>query len=193
MDATNRSSHTPVRFAAAIIISFVAFYAVSFIFLYALQEVAQFSFSPSRLPALCVSSVIALLGIAGSYVGALCVKREVRSLAFALLLSMQLIYSGIYIVLSLRGAYVPAIGGANGSIKGWMWAPPGLAFPSTRIWIFAPLWLFDTQYWHNDGSGNSGPRRAQNAAPPNFSLHWTGSSRFSLVSMTTALAAAPGQ
>jgi hypothetical protein len=28
---------------------------------------------------------------------------------------------------------------------------------------------------------------------PNFSLHWTGSSRFSLVSMPVALAAAPGQ
>jgi hypothetical protein len=27
----------------------------------------------------------------------------------------------------------------------------------------------------------------------NFSLHWTGSSRFSLLSMATALAAAPGQ
>jgi hypothetical protein len=27
----------------------------------------------------------------------------------------------------------------------------------------------------------------------NFALHWTGSSRFSLVSMATALAAAPGQ
>jgi hypothetical protein len=32
------------------------------------------------------------------------------------------------------------------------------------------------------------PRRAHN-----FSLHWTGSSRFSLVSMATPLAAAPGQ
>ena len=28
---------------------------------------------------------------------------------------------------------------------------------------------------------------------PNFALHWTGSSRFSLVPMATALAAAPGQ
>ena len=27
----------------------------------------------------------------------------------------------------------------------------------------------------------------------NFALHWTGSSRFSLVSMATALVAAPGQ
>jgi hypothetical protein len=27
----------------------------------------------------------------------------------------------------------------------------------------------------------------------NFTLHWTGSSRFSLVSMASALAAAPGQ
>ena len=29
--------------------------------------------------------------------------------------------------------------------------------------------------------------------PANFSLQWTGSSRFSLVSKATALAAAPGQ
>jgi hypothetical protein len=28
---------------------------------------------------------------------------------------------------------------------------------------------------------------------PNFALHWTGSSRFSLVLMRTSLAAAPGQ
>jgi len=28
---------------------------------------------------------------------------------------------------------------------------------------------------------------------PNFSLHWTGSSRFSLVSMAPSLAAAPSQ
>jgi hypothetical protein len=28
---------------------------------------------------------------------------------------------------------------------------------------------------------------------PNFALHWTGSSRFSLRSMATPLAAAPGQ
>jgi hypothetical protein len=28
---------------------------------------------------------------------------------------------------------------------------------------------------------------------PNFSLHWTGSSRFSLLSVATSLAAAPGQ
>jgi hypothetical protein len=28
---------------------------------------------------------------------------------------------------------------------------------------------------------------------PNFSLHWTGSSRFSLASIETSLAAAPGQ
>jgi hypothetical protein len=29
--------------------------------------------------------------------------------------------------------------------------------------------------------------------PLNFALHWTGSSRFSLLSTATALAAAPGQ
>jgi hypothetical protein len=28
---------------------------------------------------------------------------------------------------------------------------------------------------------------------PNFALHWTGSSRFSLLSIPTALVAAPGQ
>jgi hypothetical protein len=28
---------------------------------------------------------------------------------------------------------------------------------------------------------------------PNLPLHWTGSSRFSLISMTSVLAAAPGQ
>jgi len=31
------------------------------------------------------------------------------------------------------------------------------------------------------------------ARHPSFPLHWTGSSRFSLLSMATALAAAPGQ
>jgi hypothetical protein len=31
------------------------------------------------------------------------------------------------------------------------------------------------------------------ALPPNISLHWTGSSRFSLFSIATSLAAAPGQ
>jgi hypothetical protein len=30
-------------------------------------------------------------------------------------------------------------------------------------------------------------------APPNLTLHWTGSSRFSLVPMAMPLAAAPGQ
>jgi hypothetical protein len=46
----------------------------------------------------------------------------------------------------------------------WIWAPPGFAYKDGRFlttfgFIFIPLWSLDTHYWHNDRTGQSGPRR----------------------------------
>jgi hypothetical protein len=74
-------------------------------------------------------------------------------------------YVGVYITLSLQGAYI------HGSVSAriyWIWAPRSypLDFPPRSMkyqlaWgcVFMPLWMLDIHYWHNDDSGRSGPRR----------------------------------
>jgi hypothetical protein len=72
-------------------------------------------------------------------------------------------YCGIYTGLTLSGAYIPYAQGTNG-IKDWVWAPCGFAykkhgrFPTALGWLFYPLWRCDVRYWHNDWTGQNGPR-----------------------------------
>jgi hypothetical protein len=84
-----------------------------------------------------------------------------RKLIISLLVFL-IVYSGSYMGLTMRGAYIPAATDLNG-VMWWIWAPPGFAykdgrFPTILGLIYIPLWSLDTHYWHNDGSGQSGPR-----------------------------------
>jgi hypothetical protein len=74
----------------------------------------------------------------------------------------MVVYCGSYTGLTLSGAYIPSAYDLRG-VMGWIWAPPGFAykdgrFPTTLGFVFIPLWWLDIHYWHNDESGQSGPR-----------------------------------
>ena len=71
------------------------------------------------------------------------------------------LYLGVYLLLSLSGAYMPATYGLNG-IKDWAWTPRYFAEKTGRLRpavfiVFFPLYWMDHRYWHNDWTGLSGP------------------------------------
>jgi hypothetical protein len=73
------------------------------------------------------------------------------------------IYVGIYLALSLNGAYMPVAWGTNG-IKSWAWTPKYFAdesgyFRARLFYVFLPLFWLDDRYWHNDWTGESGPQK----------------------------------
>ena len=73
------------------------------------------------------------------------------------------IVAASYLVLTLSGEYIPCTWGTNG-IKEWLWAPHGFAymdgrFPTPLARAFVPFWYLDIHYWHNDWTGQRGPRR----------------------------------
>jgi hypothetical protein len=81
-----------------------------------------------------------------------------------------------YSFLSERGAYGPFTAGANG-IKDYAWYPLGYLDQSNHwrmlpIKSYFPLWVLDCKYWHDDWTGQSGPRipampeKAPKAASP---------------------------
>jgi hypothetical protein len=59
-----------------------------------------------------------------------------------------------YGVLSLFGAYAPAVWGYRGW-KSYQWAPPGFYDPATREWsraltvVYSPLHYVDRRLWHD--------------------------------------------
>jgi hypothetical protein len=72
------------------------------------------------------------------------------------------VYIGVYLVLSLAGTYRPNMIGLNG-IKDWIWLPRYFTSEDGRwrrgcLYTFAPLFWLDHHYWHNDWTGESGPR-----------------------------------
>jgi hypothetical protein len=72
------------------------------------------------------------------------------------------IYVGTYLVLSLIGTYRPGTVGLRG-VKDWVWLPKYFTDNSGRwrwhfIYTFLPLFWLDIRYWHNDWTGESGPR-----------------------------------
>jgi hypothetical protein len=71
-------------------------------------------------------------------------------------------YVCVYVVLSFAGTYRPGTIGLNG-IKDWLWYPKYFTSSSGKIrtaciYAFLPLFWLDIHYWHNDWTGQSGPR-----------------------------------
>ena len=56
-------------------------------------------------------------------------------------------------------------------------------------------WIVQSAFYgrNSHATRETNPSLCREAAQSNISLHWTGSSRFSLVLIATVLAAAPGQ
>lgn len=78
------------------------------------------------------------------------------------LAALVAVYVGIYVVLSLAGTYRPGTRGTNG-IKDWVWLPKYFTDDSGTwrrgyVYTFLPLFWLDIHYWHNDWTGESGPR-----------------------------------
>ena len=76
--------------------------------------------------------------------------------------TFAIIYVVMYLALSLAGTYRPATWGLNG-IKDFAWSPKYFADRTGRLrrgWAYAflPLYWLDLRYWHNDWTGESGPR-----------------------------------
>jgi hypothetical protein len=95
-------------------------------------------------------------------------SRVLRTVRWAL--ACLAAYIGIYLVLSVSGAYVPGTWGIN-RVKSWHWAPSLFAnrlgeMRDPVFLIFAPLWVMDHHFWHNDRDGESGPRHPRFADLP---------------------------
>ena len=78
--------------------------------------------------------------------------------------ALATVYVSIYVALSFAGTYRPGTVGVMG-IKDWYWSPKYFADESGRmrgelVYPFLPLFWLDKLYWHNDWSGESGPRDA---------------------------------
>jgi hypothetical protein len=72
------------------------------------------------------------------------------------------VYVATYLALSTTGTYRPNTIGLNG-IQDWFWSPKYFAddFGTLRKgWAcaFLPLYWLDLHYWHNDWTGENGPR-----------------------------------
>lgn len=72
-------------------------------------------------------------------------------------------YISSYLAMSLGGVYRPANIGLNG-VKDWGWTPRGFTDQSGRLRVglviaFFPLYWVDSNCWHNDWRGLSGPRK----------------------------------
>ena len=72
------------------------------------------------------------------------------------------VYVGAYLALSLAGKYTVGTWGLNG-IKSYVWSPKYFVDHSGRFrrgWAvaFLPLYWLDLHCWHNDWTGESGPR-----------------------------------
>ena len=71
-------------------------------------------------------------------------------------------YIGLYLALTSAGTYQPATWGLNG-IKSFAWSPKYFTDATGRLrrawaYTFLPLYWLDLHYWHNDWTGQSGPR-----------------------------------
>jgi hypothetical protein len=87
-------------------------------------------------------------------------SRVLRTVRWALVCLAA--YLGSYLALSVSGAYVPGTWGLRG-VKNWLWAPALFAdqkgaFRDPIQFAFLPAWLLDRWFWHDDRTGESGPR-----------------------------------
>lgn len=79
-----------------------------------------------------------------------------------MMLGVLVSYVGIYLLLTSLGSYIPGTWGLRG-VKNWLWAPALFAdkkgaFRDPIQFAFLPAWLLDRWFWHNDRTGESGPR-----------------------------------
>jgi hypothetical protein len=79
-----------------------------------------------------------------------------------LLVPVVAVYVTGYLMLSAHGVYRPFTGGMN-HVETWAWFPDGYFRDKRHVnqltfTLFLPLWLLDNRYWHNDWTGQSGPR-----------------------------------